>query len=175
MNSIVVHYKELALKGQNRPWFIQHLVRNLRFALQDLDVIAVRSLMGRIDIELGHGRLNASTAARLWPACFRPDIGAPDRFNQLNGCFRWQALASGTGKIEVGFDGCAEDPLSSEQIGNLLLQPVDRWVFAVLVVADRRRSHSLAHPRRRQGHGVRTKVDTVHGGPDCFTIREFRV
>ena len=26
MNSIVVHYKELALKGKNRPWFIQMLV-----------------------------------------------------------------------------------------------------------------------------------------------------
>jgi thiamine biosynthesis protein ThiI len=53
MNSIVLHYKELALKGRNRPWFIQHLVRNLRSALRDLDVVAVRSLMGRIEIELG--------------------------------------------------------------------------------------------------------------------------
>ena len=65
--------------------------------------------------------------------------------------------------------------LLPEQLGDFFLQPVDRWVFAVLVVANRRRSHSLTHPRRRQGHGVRTKVDTVHGGPDCFTIREFRV
>ena len=32
MNSIVVHYKELALKGRNRPWFVQMLVRNLRDA-----------------------------------------------------------------------------------------------------------------------------------------------
>ena len=38
MTSIVVHYKELALKGRNRPWFIQLLVRNLRTALADLDV-----------------------------------------------------------------------------------------------------------------------------------------
>lgn len=53
MNSIVVHYKELALKGRNRPWFIQTLVRNLRTALRDLDVTAVRSVMGRIEIELG--------------------------------------------------------------------------------------------------------------------------
>ena len=33
MNSVVVHYKELALKGRNRPWFIQLLIRNLRWAL----------------------------------------------------------------------------------------------------------------------------------------------
>ncbi|PYQ86532.1 MAG: tRNA 4-thiouridine(8) synthase ThiI, partial [Acidobacteria bacterium] len=53
MNTIVVHYKELALKGRNRPWFIQLLVRNLKSALAGLHVPAVRSLMGRIEIELG--------------------------------------------------------------------------------------------------------------------------
>ena len=53
MNSIVVHYKELALKGRNRPWFIKLLVRNLRAALADLDVRTITSVMGRIEIELG--------------------------------------------------------------------------------------------------------------------------
>ena len=41
MNSIVVHYKELALKGRNRPWFIKVLVRNLKTALADLHVRVV--------------------------------------------------------------------------------------------------------------------------------------
>jgi thiamine biosynthesis protein ThiI len=53
MTSIVVHYKELALKGRNRPWFIKLLIRNLRTALADLDVRAVRSVMGRIEVDLG--------------------------------------------------------------------------------------------------------------------------
>ena len=35
MNTIVVHYKELALKGKNRPWFIQLLTRNIKTALAD--------------------------------------------------------------------------------------------------------------------------------------------
>ena len=65
MNSIVVHYKELALKGRNRPWFIQHLVRNLQSALRDLDVVAVRTLMGRIDIEIGAASNLDSAEARL--------------------------------------------------------------------------------------------------------------
>ena len=60
MTSIVVHYKELALKGRNRPWFIQILVRNLRTALADLDIRSIRSVMGRIEIELG--------AATSWEA-----------------------------------------------------------------------------------------------------------
>jgi len=53
MNSIVVHYNELALKGRNRPWFVQMLVRNIRTALAGLAVPAVRSVMGRIEIEIG--------------------------------------------------------------------------------------------------------------------------
>ena len=55
MHSVVVHYKELALKGRNRPWFVQMLIRNLRVALAGLDVSTVRSVMGRIEIELGAG------------------------------------------------------------------------------------------------------------------------
>jgi thiamine biosynthesis protein ThiI len=53
MSSIVVHYQEIALKGKNRPWFLNRLVRNLRTAVSDLDVRAVRALMGRIEVQLG--------------------------------------------------------------------------------------------------------------------------
>jgi thiamine biosynthesis protein ThiI len=52
MTSIVVHVKELALKGKNRPWFVKLLVRNLRTALADLPVASIRSVMGRIEIEI---------------------------------------------------------------------------------------------------------------------------
>jgi thiamine biosynthesis protein ThiI len=55
MNSIVVHYKELALKGRNRPWFVRMLVRNLRAALAGTGVTAVRPVMGRLEVELGAG------------------------------------------------------------------------------------------------------------------------
>jgi len=53
MTSVIVHYQEIALKGKNRPWFIARLVRNLKRAISDLDVRAVRVLMGRIEIEIG--------------------------------------------------------------------------------------------------------------------------
>ena len=53
MNSIVVHYNELALKGRNRPWFVRMLVQNIRTALAGLGVPAVRSVVGRIEIEIG--------------------------------------------------------------------------------------------------------------------------
>jgi thiamine biosynthesis protein ThiI len=53
MNSVVLHYQEIALKGRNRPWFIARLVRNLRNATADLDVREVRPKMGRIELVLG--------------------------------------------------------------------------------------------------------------------------
>ena len=65
MRSIVVHYQEIALKGKNRPWFLGRLVRNLRRATSDLDVDAVRALMGRIEIVLGPGASPEAVAERL--------------------------------------------------------------------------------------------------------------
>jgi thiamine biosynthesis protein ThiI len=52
MKSVVVHYQEIALKGNNRPWFIARLARNLREATADLGVLEVRVLMGRIEVVL---------------------------------------------------------------------------------------------------------------------------
>ena len=53
MSSVVIHYQEIALKGKNRPWFLNRLVQNLRNAVSDLDVRSVRGLMGRIEMVLG--------------------------------------------------------------------------------------------------------------------------
>jgi len=65
MNSIVVHYQEIALKGKNRPWFLARLVRNLRDGLSDLDVKSVRALMGRLEIVLGPSAPVEDVSARL--------------------------------------------------------------------------------------------------------------
>ncbi len=53
MPSVIIHYQELALKGRNRPWFVTTLVRTIRAVLAGLDVRGVRSLMGRIEVQLG--------------------------------------------------------------------------------------------------------------------------
>lgn len=65
MQSIVVHYQEIALKGRNRPWFMGRLVRNLRGAVADLDVRSVRALMGRIEIVLGPTASPAEVGERI--------------------------------------------------------------------------------------------------------------
>jgi thiamine biosynthesis protein ThiI len=66
MRSIVVHYQEIALKGKNRPWFVNRLVRNLRDALSDIDdVHSVRALMGRIEIVLRSEGAHEEVARRV--------------------------------------------------------------------------------------------------------------
>jgi thiamine biosynthesis protein ThiI len=52
MRCAIVHYHELALKGRNRPYFEQRLVRNLRLILKDLGVRQVDALPGRIRVSL---------------------------------------------------------------------------------------------------------------------------
>ena len=65
MTSIVVHYQEIALKGKNRPWFIARLVNNIRQATSDLDVRAVRPLVGRIELVLGPAATYEQVRERL--------------------------------------------------------------------------------------------------------------
>ena len=52
MQSVVVHYGELALKGRNRPWFIRLLVRSIERVLADQGVVDVRTMVGRIVVRL---------------------------------------------------------------------------------------------------------------------------
>jgi thiamine biosynthesis protein ThiI len=65
MKSIIVHYSEIALKGNNRPWFVARLVRNLREATSDLAVREVRALMGRIEVVLEPSADRTEVQARL--------------------------------------------------------------------------------------------------------------
>jgi thiamine biosynthesis protein ThiI len=50
MRCVVIHYHELAMKGRNRPFFEQRLVRNIRLALKGTGVRQVDSLQGRIRV-----------------------------------------------------------------------------------------------------------------------------
>jgi thiamine biosynthesis protein ThiI len=63
MNAIVVHFKELSLKGRNRPWFVEALVRNIKASLRGLPVTSVRSTGSRIEIEVGDGKRDIGSAA----------------------------------------------------------------------------------------------------------------
>ncbi|MBA2484820.1 MAG: tRNA 4-thiouridine(8) synthase ThiI [Nitrospira sp.] len=69
MHCAIVHYHELALKGRNRDFFEQRLVRNLRLALKDLRIRRVESLQGRIRITIPHHVSHDCVADRLSRTC----------------------------------------------------------------------------------------------------------
>jgi thiamine biosynthesis protein ThiI len=52
VTTVIVHYQEITLKGRNRSWFINMLARNVRQALADLDIVEVRSTVGRLELTL---------------------------------------------------------------------------------------------------------------------------
>ena len=69
MHCAIVHYHELALKGRNRDFFEQRLVRNLRLALKDLKIRHVESLQGRIRITIPDQVSPERVAERLRRTC----------------------------------------------------------------------------------------------------------
>ena len=69
MRCAIVHYHELALKGRNRDYFEQRLVRNIRLALNDLGITRVEHLRSRIRIELPPGVDGGRVRERLARVC----------------------------------------------------------------------------------------------------------
>jgi tRNA uracil 4-sulfurtransferase len=65
VTSVVIHYKELALKGRNRPWFVNTLLRNIRTLLADLDLVSVGVVAGRIEVRFRNGDHWPEIRARL--------------------------------------------------------------------------------------------------------------
>ncbi|HMZ57058.1 MAG TPA: tRNA uracil 4-sulfurtransferase ThiI, partial [Nitrospira sp.] len=65
----IVHYHELALKGRNRDFFEQRLVRNLRLALKDLKIRRIESLQGRIRVTIPDSASPALVIERVRRTC----------------------------------------------------------------------------------------------------------
>jgi thiamine biosynthesis protein ThiI len=55
MTEVLARYHEIALKGRNRPFFVEKLAENLRRACADLGDVKVRSLPGRLSVALPDG------------------------------------------------------------------------------------------------------------------------
>jgi thiamine biosynthesis protein ThiI len=50
--NLIVRYHEIALKGRNRPFFVERLADNLRRVLSDLPGVAVQPVSSRISVQL---------------------------------------------------------------------------------------------------------------------------
>lgn len=145
MKSIVVHYQEIALKGNNRPWFVSRLARNMREATSDLGVKEVRVLMGRIEVVLGDA-----------------DWGAVrDRISKVFGI--------------ANFAQAGRAPLDVDAIANAILADLgDRQVKTFRVSARRAdKRFPLSSPEIEREVGGRIKEAkgwTVNLGAPEFTI-----
>ncbi len=53
MNCAVIHYHEIALKGQNRPFFVGRLVENIQAATADIPGVEAEKLWGRLLLKIG--------------------------------------------------------------------------------------------------------------------------
>jgi adenylyl- and sulfurtransferase ThiI len=51
-HSIIIHYHEINLKGNNRGWFEAHLQNHISAALKGLSYKTVRKTAGRMFVEL---------------------------------------------------------------------------------------------------------------------------
>src|SRR5207244_7833902 len=71
MHYLIAHYHELALKGRNRPFLVDRLVRNLRQALRGTSPCHLERLAGRIRISLDDPTQWSTIKTRL-DAVFRP-------------------------------------------------------------------------------------------------------
>src|SRR2546422_1508916 len=65
MHYVIAHYHELALKGRNRPFLVDRLVRNLREALRAVAHCSVEGLAGRIRISLDDPSQRSTIKTRL--------------------------------------------------------------------------------------------------------------
>jgi len=65
MSCVVVRYHEIALKGGNRPRFVQRLMSNLRDATTGLGVRAAQSLPGRVLLRLDERAPIAAVCERV--------------------------------------------------------------------------------------------------------------
>jgi adenylyl- and sulfurtransferase ThiI len=65
MRCAIVHYHELALKGRNREYFEERLVRNIQWTLRDLGVRRVENLRSRIRVVLPDTVLDKTIIERL--------------------------------------------------------------------------------------------------------------
>jgi thiamine biosynthesis protein ThiI len=78
---VVAHYHEVGLKGRNRSFFERRLVDNIRWALRDTGYAHVRSIPGRILIELTEhadlGRITEALGRTFGLASFSPAVSSP--------------------------------------------------------------------------------------------------
>src|SRR5262245_53213974 len=125
MNRVVVHYHEVALKRGNRPAFVRQLVDNIGRSLRGTGVKRVRSVPGRIIINLTphadwdeiRGRLRWVCGIANYSLSWRTERNIDDisaRAAEITDGRRFASFAVRTKRADKGF------PLPSPEISRIV-------------------------------------------------------
>ncbi len=163
---VLIHYGELGLKGKNRPRFEQQLLRNIKIAVRDLELLPPRRLYGRFLLPLPAERVeqSAEALARLQRvfgiATLAPGILVQQELAQLEQAAQRFAAFAQAQSFAVRVKRSQKNfPMSSRQLeahlGALIQQatqmPVDlsnpEWTFHVELFDQR----AVCYTRRLQG------------------------
>jgi thiamine biosynthesis protein ThiI len=101
--TLIVHYQELVLKGRNRPWFVDRLVRNLREVTAGLGVAEVRPIMGRIELRLRAGTTVDDVVDRVERTPGVASVSLADRTAASLEAMERSALQLGAGRTPSSF------------------------------------------------------------------------
>ncbi len=87
MQTYIVHYGELGLKGQNRPQFEKRLAHNMRVALRDLGQVKVQLHRGYMAVEVADEappeRVEQRLAGVFGIAYFAPALAVPQEMGAI--------------------------------------------------------------------------------------------
>ncbi len=125
----VVHYGEVSLKGKNRPFFVQLLIRNIRQALSDLGEIDVRTAPGRILV--------------TWT----PEIRWDDIASRLRHIFG-----------VANFSPCWQAPHDLDVINNVVSQALQDQTFDSFRISARRAFKQLPFGSQELNHAIGAHV-----------------
>lgn len=126
MNSLLVHYNEIALKGGNRPRFVRSLARNLLRVADGLGVDRVEPLQGRIVLRLAPGARVGEILERVarvfGVANLSPAESVPPDLESLRGAVGRAAQAGGSfSSFRISARRAAKSfPLSSIELNRAL-------------------------------------------------------
>jgi thiamine biosynthesis protein ThiI len=85
---VLIHYHEIALKGRNRPFFVDKLAQNLRQALADVPATRVQVLAGRLLLDVPEGvsweRIRERVGSVFGVANFGPAHSVPRDLEALS-------------------------------------------------------------------------------------------
>ena len=111
--NLIARYHEIALKGRNRPFFVEKLADNLRRALSDLPGVTVQPFSARIGVHVPDEVPWETVQER---------VGSRRRISSCLPCGQWARTIASSTSLHPSFSFIA-CPLQSKATSGLVATP----------------------------------------------------